>query len=593
MKRKKTSRCDLRSAVVGALLVVLGTGVANGTLGATAPTLNRDALVQTSRTTALLLQSPNRFPQIRPQPQNLLPATGVALNGLTYSIARQMAPLPASSAGGTVTTNQNNNLVMCKTTPVSIAKDFAGPLFMGSGTSANANVIYPGALFRDSDIVRGQFTPVTPQRSPGNLDINVQNSGGAVSVPVSNFNNRTEVMNAINALRNQTASAPTPADLFYTEFAVSASQELSLGIESSMDIDLGPSLQMPIQTPFRDLGATAGTDLNAGINTSNSQNFAVGLIDQTFYTISVGGEGPASTVQDDIGANVLAITDVQYGRMAFVIVASVASSINARAVAHELVSVSNPLVATAQEAQLSAAAQAAFRANFVYVKIIGGSASTAVRVNDLATLRTYVQQIQPSVAGSYAVPIRYTLRYARDNSTAFVRVAAAFNDRECARAAQLRATLKSIVPTRVVDFGDEELYGTVAVATGAGVTAVDGRTLLNVPASSPMQGMQGRTITINGGERLFNLNPLDGPSPSSVTLDVSIKDKIMGEEYPGTTDFGRRNGYVNYSPQSFSQNLQAVRDAPGSKLSRSINLTENGQSATVRLNFEFTLLPVF
>jgi hypothetical protein len=373
--------------------------------------------------------------------------------------------------------------------------------------------------------------------------------------------------------------------------SVSASQELSLGLESSADVDVGPQLQLPaIDTPFDELGVNAGVSTSAAISSSNSQNFAVGIIDQTFFTISMGGAGPASTVDDSIAPNIVAVTDVQYGRIAYIIVASAASSVNAQAVTNEFVTAANPFAAVTQESQLSAAARFALQSNFVRVKIVGGSSATAVTVNSLATLRNYIEQIKPTVGGSNAVPIRYTLRYARDNATAFVRAIANFNDRECARATQLRVKLKSITPTKVVDFGGEELYGNIKVRTAAGVTAVDGATLWNVASGSPVQGNENSPINV-GAELAFNLNPLDGPTPANVTLDFNVKDRIMAEEWPGANQFGKDNGYVPYGPDQGSISLQDVRNGSNSRLSKNYTLTENGAAATVRLSFDFELVP--
>lgn len=540
---------------------------------------------------ATLATLTNRYLNLRAITASL-PASGVGINGLSYSIARSGAALPSSSAGSTVTTKQGDNLVICKSTPTSLARAFAGPLFIGSGTSINQSVIYPGALFRDSDVVRGQFTPQVPARLPGSITIDVFNLNGAVSVPVQNFNNRSDVVVAINNLRSQAANAETPANLDFAVLSVSASQELSLGLEASADVDIGPQLQLPaIDTPFDELGVNAGVSTSVAINSSNSQNFAVGIIDQTFFTISMGGAGPASTVDDSIASNIVTVTDVQYGRIAYIIVASSASSVNAQAVTNEFVTAANPFAAVTQESQLSAAARFALQSNFVRVKVLGGSSTTAVAVNSLATLRNYIEQIRPTVGGSNAVPIRYTLRYARDNATAFVRAIANFNDRECARASQLRVTLKSITPTKVVDFGGEELYGSVKVTTAAGVTAENGATLWSVPASAPVQGNENSAISVNS-ELAFNLNPLDGPTPSSVKLEFNVKDRIMAEEWPGANQFGKDNGYVPYGPDEGSISLQDVRNGSNSKLSKNYTLTESGASATVRLSFDFELVPV-
>jgi hypothetical protein len=104
----------------------------------------------------------NRF-TVRP----MLPVTvksGTAANGITYYVGKNPLTLPASASDTAVRTSQPKNLTICQSVPVTLAKPLQGALFLGGGVNIDQSVIFPGALFRDSDLVRGQFTPVTPER---------------------------------------------------------------------------------------------------------------------------------------------------------------------------------------------------------------------------------------------------------------------------------------------------------------------------------------------------------------------------------------------------------------------------------------------
>ena len=49
---------------------------------------------------------------------------------------------------------------------------------------------------------------------------------------------------------------------------------------------------------------------------------AVATIENVYYTISLGGEGPKSTISGSIPANTVCVTDVIYGSIAYLVVAS-------------------------------------------------------------------------------------------------------------------------------------------------------------------------------------------------------------------------------------------------------------------------------
>ncbi|HZI52470.1 MAG TPA: hypothetical protein VFD56_02150, partial [Chitinophagaceae bacterium] len=155
--------------------------------------------------------------------------TGLAPNGVKYFINKGGAPvLPAATTGSTQSQSLSNDLVVCQTTPLQIVKNFAGPLFIGVATTPNQSVIYPGAMFKDDDIVRGVFTPMTLPRKTGSITVDVLNTNGSISENVSNFNDRTVVNNAINALRTKTSNSFANTYLDYSEFFFQSSSQFYL-----------------------------------------------------------------------------------------------------------------------------------------------------------------------------------------------------------------------------------------------------------------------------------------------------------------------------------------------------------------------------
>ena len=528
---------------------------------------------------ASLSRMVNRYGTVNPVP--VTQKSGTAPNGVRYFINKGSAPvLPATSTGTTQSQSLSNDLVVCQTTPLQIVRNFAGPLFIGVATNPNQSVIYPGAMFKDDDIVRGIFTPMTLPRKMGSITIDVLNTNGSISETVSNFNDRTIVNNAINALRTETSNSFANTYIDYSEFFFQSSSQFNLSMEGSMDLNLAPIIELPVLVAANNTG---------NFSVENSLNAAVAALFQVYYTISIGGEGPASTINGTIPSNALCVTDVQYGRIAYITVGSYSSRTEASLVLNELVSVGldESLTLAEVSSKLSASAKAALSSGFVKIKITGGSAATAVTVSNLETFRNYVTQIDPSVAGSQSVPIYYTLRYAADNSPAQIGAFASFTDEQCFRADQLKVTLSSVKATNVVDFGGEELYGTISVGT-IGKIASGSTSFWSVSSSSPKQASTNENLVSNTAVVTFNLNEAT-TSATSVTFTVNIKDKIMGApdpEFLGANATDKERGYAQYSPTSFTVTLDDVKKATNGVLNKVFVVEENGAKVAVNVQLQ-------
>jgi hypothetical protein len=527
---------------------------------------------------AIIAGMPNRFGKLQPMPATKQ-VTGTASNGVKYFMSRSTPSLPAERSGATELERGSNDLIVCKETPLDIVRQFAGPLLLaGLPSSQNQSVIYPGAIFRDSDVVRGVFTPMNLQRKQGSITIDVFNLNGDVATNVQNFNDRTQVTTAINTLRSGAASANANAYLEFNEVAFKASRQLNVELEASADANLEALLGVPL---------TVGAGGSGSLGFEQGVNLAVASLSQVYYTISLGGEGPASTIDATAPADAVCVTDVQYGRRAFVVVGSFVSRAEASATLSELVSLSASGVdLVSAERNVSASTKAALELGFVRVTIVGGNVQNAVQVRDLATLRNYIEQIDPSVGGSNAVPVAYTLRYASDNAPAKVAAFADLIDKECFRAKQVKVTLNSIKPTKVVDFGDEELFGHIKVIESGKLDSGE-RTLWSKSESKAVTGKEG--VAINVGESgTFNFNAAVS-SADDVAVEIELNDRIMGApdpEFVGASEADRNRGYAKYERKTAKVSLADIRNAPNGKLTKKFVVDEGNAKVEISLSYE-------
>lgn len=527
---------------------------------------------------AILSAMPNRYGKIALSASNKQ-VSGTAANGVKYTMSRSTPQLPAARQGATETERGANDLIVCKETPMDVVRQFAGPLMIaGLPSSQNQSVIYPGAVFKDSDVVRGVYTPLALQRKPGSITIDVFNLDGEVATDVANFNDRTQVTTAINRLRSGAASANANAYLEYTEVAFRSGRQLNIDMEASAEANLEALLGVP---------ASAGAGVGGSLGFEQGVNIAVAALNQVYYTISLGGEGPASTIDASAPADAVCVTDVQYGRRAFLTVGSFVSRAEASATLSELVSISASGVDLASaERNLSASAKSTLELGFVRIMIVGGNVQNAVQVRDLASLRNYIEQIDPSVGGSNAVPIAYTLRYAADNAPAKVAAFADLVDKECFRATQVKVTLVSITPTKVVDFGDEELFGHIKVIDSGNLETGE-RTLWSKSSAKAVTGKEGKAITVNESGT-FNFNPAV-TSDDQVKVEIELNDKIMGlpdVEWTGASEADRNRGHARYERKTARVTLGEIRSASNGKLTKTFAVEEGSARVEITLRYE-------
>jgi hypothetical protein len=504
---------------------------------------------------------------------------GTAPNGLKYYVSKDNLVLPQSHAGTTTTfgQGQSDNALICKSTPLQLARQFAGPLFMGVLVSTNDTKVYPGALFRDDDIVKGIFTPVNLPRRPGSIVINVLNTTGSVSEPVSNFNDKTVVFNSINNLRTTNANAAALAIHDAETFEVKAADEFALNMETSANADLTDLIGFPL---------SVGQTIGGSVSVSTEFNMAVATIKNVNYIISVGGEGPQSTISGSIPSNTVCVTDVAYGSVAYLIVLNARTRTEASLVANTLVEAADVVGA---ERNLSAEAKRLLEGGFVKIKIVGGvNASSTATITSVAKLREEMAKMQSTVAGVNAMPLYYNLCYASDNASVKIGAFTDFTDTRCFKADKLDVTILSAKPTTVVDFGDEELFGDIRVDCHGDAT-IDDRDFWKRNSSSFVPGKTNQNINMDNQTITFNLNPaLVNFDEEVIKMTIDVKDKIMGPpdpEFIGANSTDKDRGYAQYSPTSFNVALQDIRNAPNQTLEKTYNVSESGANVQVKVRF--------
>ncbi len=528
----------------------------------------------------LLASMPNRFN--RGTIINSGVRQGRNAAGVQYYISRNDITLPPNSTGTVRRSGDHspNNFLICESSLVNNGVEFASSMLgIPSSNSDESRAIFPGVLFRDQDVVNGRFIPVTLPRRPSTLGINVVNAQSILET-VSNFNDKNTVNQARSVLLNRIGNSNANTDHFSFSYEVRSGSELAMDFQTSMNVNLAELLGIP---------ASVGNGIGSGVQASTEFNTAVAFIRNVNYVLSVGGgpdqSGPEATIEGPIPPDVLCVGDVAYGNMAFIVVRNLATRAEAKLVAEELLRVTGLGGASTN---LSASARLAFSTSAVSVMVYGGAgASTVNNIQNIEQLRAELARGNNTVAGVNAMPLYYTLYYAAGNAPAKIAAFASFTNTTCYRASQLEVSLESFKPTAVVDFGDEELFGTVQIMTEA-TSRTNNNKFWSIAENKAVTGTQGRQISgLTTNKLVFNVNPaLVDPNQSIITIFLEIKDKIMPEEMIGASAAARSLGYVNYGPKNFTLDMREVQDAGPNGILKTCVVSEGNAQIEAKVRFK-------
>ncbi len=502
-------------------------------------------------------------------------------NGITYYISKENITLPPSSTGTTTNRATNNNELICHSTPINIAKQFQSGLLMIPNSQAVENTkIYPGALFKDIDIVKGVFAPYNLPRKPGTIGINVV-SANSVIQDVQNFGDKNTVNESISQLLSRVGSSSANTDHYSTSIEFKSSDDLSMNIESSTSVDLESILG---------ISSMVGGAVQAGVSLSTEFNTAVAYIRNVNYTISVGGTGgPQSTIDGNIPSDAVCVTDVMYGSVAFIIVSNLRTRLEAKAVAESLLSAGDVVNSNTN---ISVEAQHALSIGAVSVMVYGGTGASSVNtVTSINQLRTELAKGNNTVAGVNAMPVFYTLSYASDNAPVKTAAYASYTDTRCYKASKLVVKVSGSLLLAGEADGTEELYGNIRLE-GQASSLINDNYFFNKTIESALSRTSSGALSILpmlNAEITFNINPALADFDNEVLqLKINIKDKIeAGIEWGGASNEAKENGYVQYSPINRNINLSEILNSPDKKLTRNFDVTEGNSTIRVNVSFEF------
>ncbi len=503
-----------------------------------------------------------------------------SVNGITYYISKENITVPSSSVGNTTTTKSgSHDDLICKSVPITLSKQFLSNVLMIPNSQATENTkIYPGALFKDEDIVKGLFIPYNLPRRAGTIGVNVISANNVIQ-EVQNFGDKNSVTSSISQLLSRVGSSTANTDHFSTSMELKSSDDLSMNIESSTSVNLESVLGIP---------SNIGGALQAGIALSTEFNMAIAYIRNINYTISVGGSGgPQSTIEGAIPMDAVCVTDVMYGSVAFIIVSNLSTRLEARVVAASLL---NAGEAVNSNAEISAEAQHALSIGAVSVMVYGGAGASSVnQVTSINQLRAELAKGNNTVSGVNAMPVFYTLSYASDNAPVRTAAYASYTDTHCYKASKLEVNVEAVLSVVGEADDTEELYGNIRLEGGVNSLISDNHFFNKTigQAISRSTGAALNKLPMLNSAIVFNINPsLVNFDNDVLQLKINIKDKIeAGLEWAGASDEAKGNGYVQYNPINRNISLNEIFNSPDKKLTKTFDVTEGVSVVRVIVKF--------
>jgi hypothetical protein len=344
---------------------------------------------------------------------------------------------------------------------------------------------------------------------------------------------------------------------------------MRLSLEASAGANLEALIGLPIEV-------TAGQSY-AQNDVFEASHVAAAIV-QPYFTISVSCP-PWDLVEGTPPADAVVVSNVIYGRMAFITASAVMASRDLSAKVDRII---NAVDLASAEATASAELSAILSTGSLKVRIIGGSSVTgsAASVGTFQEFKNHITQLDPTVQGSLGVPLAYIFRYVSDDAPVFIKGSSEFDRVECRRTKRLKIANAAIKVSKVSDFGDEELYGTIKLT-------FDGDTKDLWSQSSFVSKGHNQSIVINA-EPEFRVDPTR-INNARLEIAFNVKDKIMrfpDPEEAGASDQAKRDGFVKYSPGTIEFNVKDAQNASGGTLTKNYTLTEGSAELKVAMTFK-------
>ena len=341
---------------------------------------------------------------------------------ISGSIFRENVGSPSSS-----TTPGNGTYTECKTQKVNLRSNFEEIAIL----QPTNGVIYPGALVvADEATLGGIPTPVTIDRAPLKLRLDLPGIGENGNIEVENASNTSVQSSVDEALEWWNANAKPDGYTIASNSSYSAATSYTA---KQLSIDVGLNVEW------------AKGDARAQFNyTSNeSQRVAMMVFKQRFYTISMDAPGSPGDV---FGPNAT-ITDVESrfgsnGPPAYVHSVSYGRIIMFRMVTTESATdgeLSGALNYAAGVTNVSGSTEIKYKQilekSSITVVTMGGNAEAA---SSAVTARSFAD-LEPILQGENAVysrnnpgvPIAYSLKYLKDNTSAKLGYTTDYNVKTC------------------------------------------------------------------------------------------------------------------------------------------------------------------
>jgi hypothetical protein len=482
--------------------------------------------------------------------------------GKTIKLTKGGVNTASSITNNSSSSNQNsysNNQVICKTRAVSLeAEHFEQNIF------SSTDRIFPGSFIDGNTVISDQLsTYILPagvtrkqfQVSADLLDLSVTGGSTVELIGDNETISASTVKDGITNILRRNINASQSGKFAFELVDVTTREEVEaqLGIKNSVTIPQELTLMLtgiPVGVSQTDQATVATRALT-------EKNRLIVKIYSAFYDVIASTENQESknffTNPDDvskISADALFVSSVTYGAVSFLLFESTATKDSLHAAVSRALEIS-ALTATATQ-NIDLAATKTLSSNVTTIKGfgIGLSVTGPINITNASGLINFMTTIPKFSSSSPGAPIKYTLRYLKDDKAAAVVIGSNFTTNECFRLPLYEVSLNSLAVTKVVDNiltgNNEDLYGTIEVRGYYlnGTTPVEVKDYLNRSAtlsigssSAPVQLKEGESKSI-AEKRGFPFT-IEQVQTAYIVVKWNMKDRIMqdGEQLANSNDF--------------------------------------------------------
>jgi thiol-activated cytolysin len=359
----------------------------------------------------------------------IMPSSDKLKIGMGAGVAANGAKITRNESNETRDNAPNAEKEFCVTKQIELIEANFDRIVMGGITEK----IYPGAMYYGRSVIQGSFEPLTFDRVPLNISIDLvsaesQQVGTRIGQVMPTLINQSTVNKGIVDLLKQNRNVVNAAKISARMQQIYSEEQLKIFVRGEYS------------------GWGADVQATFGYSKKTKRNSFLMEVKQVYFTVAVNDGDELVALPDGIDKDTLFISSVSYGRIGYLRIDSDYSAEEVAATLRASYAGFQGVAKVAAEVDFQKISASWEVKGFVY----GGEPEISGKfVANATTFAEYVEKgakWRPEVA---ITPVSYKMKYLKDKKDAWVSMTTNYAERNCTKAKHIKIKIHGIGISRV------------------------------------------------------------------------------------------------------------------------------------------------